>query len=273
MLMNTPLHFHLAVAAIGASLSWRGALATTQLSCYQDEPLNIIKVGIILPYHGSHHWTMPLVHPAIEIAWDKVMAQVRRFRSLAGYTVVIRTADSECSETIGPLAAINMYINRAAHVFFGPACEYSVAPVARFSYSWGIPVLSAGALVTAFKNKAEYKLLTRVQGTHAKVSEFILNIFRKFSWRHLGLLYHDVKQLHEVKKSCFFSIEAVFHDFLAAYHQRPFHKDFDDRKTDNDYASILREVSNNARGLLLDLVKLTPVGDPIVNEIRGHNSL
>ncbi|CAL1537099.1 unnamed protein product, partial [Lymnaea stagnalis] len=114
----------------------------------------------ILPFEGKDYWLMPKVHPAILMAWEKVLKQ---YTCLRGYSVVFNTANSKCSEIFGPLAAIDMYIHQSAHVFFGPACEYSVAPVARFSYYWGIPVLSAGALVTAFGDKKEYRLLTRVQ--------------------------------------------------------------------------------------------------------------
>ncbi|XP_055872949.1 atrial natriuretic peptide receptor 2-like [Biomphalaria glabrata] len=162
--MESLLRSPAVVAALLVVLLYFGRHTTSmapQTYCYTEESGKVIKAGIILPYHGHHKWLMPLVHPAIAIAWEEVIA--RNFKHLQDYRVEIRTADSQCSETIGPLAAINMYINRSAHVFFGPACDYSVAPVARFASSWGIPLLSAGALVTAFKYKAEYKLLTRVQ--------------------------------------------------------------------------------------------------------------
>ncbi|KAK7474182.1 hypothetical protein BaRGS_00034590 [Batillaria attramentaria] len=50
--------------------------------------------------------------------------------------------DSFCSETYGPLQGIDLYVEKAAHVFVGPACDYAVAPLARFSFRWKIPILT-----------------------------------------------------------------------------------------------------------------------------------
>lgn len=121
---------------------------------------NIIKVGIILPFKGDHQWVIQAVFPAIQLAAETVENSPN---ILQGYRFELNTADSACSETIGPLAAIDMYINQLAHVFLGPTCDYAIAPIARFSYYWGIPVLTAGGMVSAFGDKSEYKLLTRMQ--------------------------------------------------------------------------------------------------------------
>lgn len=119
---------------------------------------NVIKIGVILPLRGDYPWVIQAAFPAITLAAESV-----KFEILPGHQLELNIADSACSETVGPLAAIDMYINQSAHVFLGPACEYAIAPVARFSFYWGIPVLTAGAMVSAFSDKKEYKLLTRVQ--------------------------------------------------------------------------------------------------------------
>ena len=121
---------------------------------------DIIQIGVILPLADHHLWSLKMALPAITLAVEEVNNNTSL---LQGLSLVINARDSECSETIGPLAAFDMYVNQSADVFLGPACDYSVAPVARFSKFWGIPVLSAGALVAAFKDKTEYRLLTRVQ--------------------------------------------------------------------------------------------------------------
>ena len=123
-------------------------------------PNNLLRLGVILPFTGSYPWALPRTLPAILIAVDKVTNQSAL---LPNFTVHVTSLDSQCSETMGPLAAIDMYFNQSADVFLGPACAYSVAPVARFSHYWGIPVLTAGGLVTALRDKTEYKMLTRVQ--------------------------------------------------------------------------------------------------------------
>ncbi|CAG5126337.1 unnamed protein product, partial [Candidula unifasciata] len=123
-------------------------------------PSNVIKIGVLLPFTGNHQWVLQATFPAIQLATETVQKDPT---ILHGYRFVLNVADSACSETFGPLAAIDMYVNQSAHVFVGPACEYAIAPVARFSYYWGIPVLTAGGMVSAFADKNEYKLLTRVQ--------------------------------------------------------------------------------------------------------------
>ena len=50
------------------------------------------------------------------------------------------------------------------HVFLGPVCDYSVAPIARYSPYWQTPVLSPGAMAhdLGTDKRTEYGLLTRV---------------------------------------------------------------------------------------------------------------
>lgn len=105
-------------------------------------------------------WIVNKTRPAIEMAADKVKSADG---TLPGYDIQIEFRDSQCSETFGPLHGIDLYMKNLAHVFIGPSCDYSIAPLARFSYYWGIPILTAGALVDAFEKKDEYRLLTRMQ--------------------------------------------------------------------------------------------------------------
>ncbi|GFO01839.1 guanylate cyclase [Plakobranchus ocellatus] len=210
---------------------------------------NTVQIGVILPYSGDYPWGIKMALPAIILALENVTNDSDLLR---GLTVHVNVEDSDCSETIGPLAAINMYINQSADVFFGPACAYSVAPVARFSKFWGIPVLSAGALVAAFKDKTEYRLLTRVQGTHAKVSEFVLQLFKSYSWSHAALLYNDVtRSPNSEKRTCYFSAEAIFLDLLEYFGRRPYNKRFDERSHLVDYAELLKGASSQARVIVL----------------------
>lgn len=56
-----------------------------------------------------------------------------------------------------------------ADVFLGPVCDYAVAPVARYSAFWNVPVITGGALADDFRDKNEYKLLTRMTGSYTQV--------------------------------------------------------------------------------------------------------
>ncbi|XP_059161010.1 atrial natriuretic peptide receptor 1-like, partial [Physella acuta] len=206
-----------------------------------DATDKVIRVGIILPFEGNYPWTVKITHPAIALAWDRV----RRMNILNGYTFELMTRNSNCSDTLGPLAAIDLYINKSAHVFFGPACEYSAAPVARFSYFWGIPVLTGGALVAAFQDKNEYRLLTRVQGVLAKGAEFTIKMLRHYNWKNIGLLYFDDKAPTNTKKrDYYFAVQAVFVEYKATYGRQPYNREFN---YNPDFRDILTEVSHNAR--------------------------
>ena len=94
--------------------------------------------------NNSYLWSIPKVRSAIEFAMHgHVVKQL-----LPGVLVRGEYRDSKCSDTYGPLEAIDLYTKGAADVILGPACDFAVAPIARFTQQWEIPVLTAGALVT-----------------------------------------------------------------------------------------------------------------------------
>ena len=83
------------------------------------------------------------------------------------------------------------------HVFLGPVCDYSVAPVARYSSYWHKPVVSVGAMAHSFGTDkrapgAEYRLLTRVGVTFDSPGLTVTYLTRTvthqaLSMTHLGL--------------------------------------------------------------------------------------
>ncbi|XP_076439161.1 atrial natriuretic peptide receptor 1-like [Babylonia areolata] len=209
-----------------------------------------VKLGVILPSKGHHPWLLPKVIPAVQYAKETVA----RRRILPGHNLVITTADSQCSETEAPLAAFSMYINNSAYAFLGPACNYALAPVARYSSRWGIPVLTAGALVRAFQDKHEYRLLTRILGTYDKSADFFLQIFKEFGWTKPGLLFHntDLKNSNAGKSECYFNNEGLYEGIKNTLGYRPWFKQFDQRVTvAADFREFLLEASNNARIIVL----------------------
>jgi hypothetical protein len=186
-------------------------------------------------------------------AIDYAIENLSKFNLLPGYNVTSETHDSMCSETMGPLSAVDFYMNRHVHVFFGPVCDYAIAPVARFSPHWNIPVLSAGALVTDFDNKSEYKLLTRVHGAYSNGADFFLDIASQFNWTNLGLIYHDNKGKGKGKSNCYFRMEALFFKLKQAFNEEPWNKNFDeeDPRDPVDFGEILQVASLNTRSKLL----------------------
>ena len=147
----------------------------------------VFRMGVILPYSGNYPWIMPKIMPAIEYAVDTIHNSTR----LTGHQIIIMRNDSKCSDTSAPLAAIDMFLYNKPSVFIGPACDYSVAPIARFSPHWNIPVITAGAFVNAFVDKKnQYKQLTRMLGSYAKLGQFVATLYRKFDWNVTSLIYN-----------------------------------------------------------------------------------
>lgn len=103
-----------------------------------------VTIGVILPFTGPYFWTRQKTQSAIEYALDTVR---HRLGLLPGWNIHADYRDSKCSDTDGPLEAVDMYTKKTAQVFVGPACDYAVAPIARFTKRWDIPVITAGALV------------------------------------------------------------------------------------------------------------------------------
>lgn len=203
-----------------------------------------VSLGVILPEEARYPWSLQRVMPAIYYALENV----KKLDLLPGTTLIPLMNDSQCSETIGPLAAIHFHMVKRVNVLLGPVCDYAVAPVARFSPHWNIPVLSAGALVTDFDNKSEYKLLTRVHGAYSNAADFFLEISRTFNWTTLGLIYHDNRGSGKGKSNCFFRMEALFFKLKFEYHKDPWYKSFDEYYPElTNFEEILKEASTRSR--------------------------
>ena len=73
------------------------------------------------------------------------------------------------------------------HAFFGPVCDYALAPVARYSPFWDTPVLSAGGLAHDFGQlkTVEYSLLTRVGVKLDSLASCLRDAVRHYGWRRI----------------------------------------------------------------------------------------
>ena len=168
----------------------------------------VIKLGVILPYDEHFPWSMKKTRPAIEYAIDRIRNQKDL---LPGCVFEILTGDSRCSEVFGPLVAIDFHFNHAVHLFLGPACHYSAAPIARFSYHWNVPIITGGALAHAFQAKRKYPLLTRVSGSYDKLGEFVSGLMDMFQWVAVGMVYTDNQgNSPEGRSECSFAMEGLY---------------------------------------------------------------
>ncbi|CAG5127129.1 unnamed protein product [Candidula unifasciata] len=210
------------------------------------QPSQVLKIGVILAYSHRFPWVINKTRPAIEIAAEFVSSPAG---PLSSFTIEIEYRDSRCSDTFGSLEGIDLYVKKLAHVFIGPSCDYSIAPLARFSYYWGIPILTAGALVEAFANKAEYKLLTRVQGSYTKSAEFFVSIALEYGWSQVGIVYHEVKYDGRGSRSnCAFTIEPIFYSVELILKSKPWHVSFNEKEaTEETILSVMKQLAANCR--------------------------
>ena len=201
-----------------------------------------VKLAVILPFSGDHPWSIPRAGEAIMYAVETVR---RRSDLLPGRNIKVTFKDSHCSETLAPLAAMDLYWRREAHVFVGPACDYAVAPIARFAPYWNIPVITGGAMVRAFSSKLHYPLLTRISGSYAKLGEMVAAVLNQFGWVVPGLLYHNnlgPRQL-KGKSDCYFVTEGVFVALQAPFKRLYGDKDIHTRAIDEEASDFRAQVT------------------------------
>jgi Receptor family ligand binding region len=110
-----------------------------------------VRFAVLLPQTSQDNRIMSAVLPSIELAARKV---VQNGNLLSNFQIEIDYKDTKCSSTFGPLAAFDLYNGKTKpDVFFGPICDYVLAPVARYSGVWEIPVLTAGGFAEGFQFK------------------------------------------------------------------------------------------------------------------------
>ena len=95
----------------------------------------------------------------------------------ASYQFVIYYRDTNCSSSIGPLAAFDFFIEGSFDVFFGPLCDYVLAPVTRYASIWNKPVLTSGGQNDNFDIKGVYyRLLTRMNGSYSQMGSLLVQV-------------------------------------------------------------------------------------------------
>ena len=151
-----------------------------------DGASRIIHLAVLLPDNNSFPFSLNRTLPAISLAIEYVTNQ-----SLVPATqFVVRHADTKCSQVVGPIMAFEFTMKSQTHVFLGPVCDYSLAPVARYSPYWKVPVISAGGVAHDFASKEEFGLLTRVGMVNAITMSNALSSFLAYhQWKRVVIIY------------------------------------------------------------------------------------
>ena len=80
------------------------------------------------------------------------------------------------------------------NVLFGPACDYALAAVARFSKFHNLPLVTAGGFAMDFsepktKQFDEFYMLTRTGMAWTGLVEMFHNLMRQVKWNKYTLVY------------------------------------------------------------------------------------
>ncbi|XP_054713717.1 atrial natriuretic peptide receptor 3-like [Uloborus diversus] len=196
-----------------------------------------IRLAVLAPDDDTFPYSLHRVLPAVIYA-------VRTLLRQGGRPMEVLYRDTQCSSTYGPLATFSLYNAGLADIFLGPLCPYVLAPVARYSSVWGLPILTAGGQNDNFDHKdPHYRLLTRMNGSYSQIGTIVLQVLKKFNWKIVGLLFHNYEDRTKGNSNCYFTLGAVF----TALGKKSFHRGFDETSPVTDYPKLLREVSLHSR--------------------------
>lgn len=161
----------------------------------------LAKIATILPSDEKRLFAISKISIAIDIAQLKIKTYNFGDRNI---TFNVSYADSQCSDSHGMNHAIDMYMKKMVDVFFGPNCDYSVAPVARQVTFWNLPLISGGAMARSFmKKNADFPLLTRAGPTNFnKLSNFIVDMFAFMRWKAGYIIYDRNEQKGVLEEFC-----------------------------------------------------------------------
>ena len=212
---NRVVPFFLWAVVLGTSptLSWQasttGSGSGTGTGTDVAPGQQVIQIGGLLPKDPKRMFSIGRMSPAAELALERV----RKNGILNdAYTLTISYRDSKCSEAVGMNEAINFFIQRDVHAFFGPVCDYAAAPVARQTHFWNLPMVSVGTIAPDFANrrKTVYPLLTRA-GTASvhPLGDTFVAIMRSQSWTKIKVLYDKSAYDHVLTHVCIFAVEAI----------------------------------------------------------------
>ncbi len=224
-----------------------------------------VKIAAILPNNTSRMFSIAKSAPGIQIAIEKV----RKLHLLPKHDLVVNYADSRCSVKDGPLAAFNFYMNKEVQVFLGPVCDYALAPVARYSFAWNIPVISTGGFAHDFVEKASnstepdtFPYLTRVHLTFDSLGDFMITMLKQYRWKYIKVLYETDGHTKIAGRFCYLAMSAFamklreqgshsldYHTYLIR--SKSYDKVFHD-EIGKEYAGMSLYLANNLQCLFIN---------------------
>lgn len=150
-----------------------------------------LTLGIILT-SDDNAFGAPHMLPAFDIALEKITKDHDIGIGLANY--VLRTTVDSCDNgtiMIAPAEAAELYLCDNVSAFFGPSCSEETSEVADLAAYWQLPVLSAVAIDVKLDEKARFRTVTRTSFVASQLGEAVVDVFMRFQWNHVALLYSE----------------------------------------------------------------------------------
>lgn len=165
-----------------------------------------IKIGVILPV-DERPFSIQKCLPAILYALES--RKVRELLPPDKVSLSIHSKNSKCNAIAAPLASFDLIDNYHVHVFFGPFCDYSLAPVAGFCPFWNVPIISPGGMAVDFRKNLNSQLLTQIGMNVGDLAMVMVRLLTRFNWKVLKVLYSSDGHSEGVKKFCQIAISAI----------------------------------------------------------------
>ncbi|CAG5115046.1 unnamed protein product [Candidula unifasciata] len=158
----------------------------SEIGSRQDKkPINVL---LLLPTDTKYMFTHALMFPALEIAMEKLESNDSLLRD---YYLNVSYEDTMCHEAMGMKYAIEYYFVKLVDVFFGPICDYTVAPLLRQATFWNLPMVTVGANAWGFTKfrRTVFPMLTRVGPVnHYSLVNFFLEYVGRYNWTKVRLV-------------------------------------------------------------------------------------
>ncbi|XP_072174307.1 atrial natriuretic peptide receptor 3-like [Diadema setosum] len=218
-------------------LAWGVMLPTYFLPTQQGNTPNWLPPGRHYPYH------LEMVVPAIRIATEKVKREY-----LPGRNITVQIEDTKCDleNTQFQAAEMEVKFDKKVYAYFGPVCEYPVAPVSRFAKRWNIPLITVGAQAFTYH---QARMIINFMPPHVHLGRFVYEIWEKYHWTRGVMLYHKNDKGME---DPFFMMGAVYKG-LQLQGPMNFSNHGFDEFSNVDYTQILRKnVMPESRGMCHD---------------------
>lgn len=205
-----------------------------------------IKIAIIIAYNDSRLFSVRKIRPSIEIAIRQVHA--RKILS-NDVQLDVSYSDSHCNSMAAPVAAFNFIMENNVDVFFGPVCDYSLAPVARYAPYWNKPVISPGGFAHDFgadksAPEAEFPTLTRMGVTFNTLAFGIISSIIHFNWTKIMLVYDTEGHNDITPRFCYLAGSALIY-YVKTYERVQFEHDQFLMLPDTDIERMLQEKVGN----------------------------